>query len=92
MDWMKMVIKVFEEVGEGEIIDLIEEGKETKAITKKIKGAVNVKLEQKIQSKWARIDSSQYYKEYKEKRRGIKEKGRNMRHEGWKGTEIYVEI
>lgn len=30
MDWMKMVIKVFEEVGEGEIIDLIEEGKENK--------------------------------------------------------------
>lgn len=75
MDWMKMVIKVFEEVGEREIIDLIEEGKETKAITKKIKGAVNVKLEQKIQSKWARIDRSQYYKEYKEKKKRDKREG-----------------
>lgn len=48
-EWMKLVIKAFEEVGEEEIIDLIKKGKEIEVIEKKMKGAVNIELEQEIE-------------------------------------------
>lgn len=64
---MRMVVKVLEEVREGEILDLVEEGKETETITEKMKKAVKVQLEQEIQSKWTRIDRSKYCKEKRKK-------------------------
>ncbi|KAI4496943.1 hypothetical protein M0802_007891 [Mischocyttarus mexicanus] len=61
--------KASKEVGDGEIVEWIYQGREVRKIKERLARGLKIRTEQELQADWRKIDSSKFCEEYKERKR-----------------------